>query len=254
MDRLGQQVSTATAPRVFETGEGRKAILSFIFLVLLPFLISFPAMILLRSFHGYWSDATSAIVIALLFSIWMALLFVNIVSAFRTRIAVDDDKVALSVPRWRGPNPGINYLRETLPLDDVESVETRCEIYRAVQVPVLTRATVVRKNNGDQILLGYVNEDAPDPALNFPEIGKLIADRAGAPYIEKGSIYAGSHVRAMRSGPPAWDAPTLSETEYTEYRRNHQWAMMGFAFLLFGLAAIGFFIDLYRSGLIIPGA
>ncbi len=247
-------MSSATAPVVFETGEGRKTILSFVFLVLLPFLASLPVMIVLRSIHGFWGDAASAAVLAVLFGCWMLFLFVNIVSAFRTRIAIDDDKVVLSVPRWRGPNPGIRYLRETIALEDIEAVETRCEIYRTVQVPVLTRATVLRKRNGDQILLGYINEDAPDPALPYPDIGRLIAERAGAFYVEKGCVHGGSHVRALASGPPAWDAPPLSHSDFAAYKRNHTWAMTGFAIILFGLAAIGLFIDLYRSGWIIPGA
>ena len=245
-------MASATKTRIYETGEGRKTILSFVFLVLLPFLVSLPVMIFLRSIHGFWGDAASAAVLAVLFGCWMLFLFVNVLSAFRTRIAVDGENVELSVPRWRGPNPGLRYVRDKIPLDDIESVETRGEIYRAVQVPVLTRSTILRKRNGDEVLLGYVNEDAPDPALPYPDIGRDIADRAGAPFVDRGSIYAGHHVTALAKGPPSWDKPSMSDGDYAEYKRNHRWAMVGLAALLFGLAGIGLFIDLYRAGWIIP--
>ena len=100
---------------VYETGEGRRAILSFVFLVLLPFLVSIPVMILIRSYRGYWTDAASAGVLGVLFACWMLFLLVNIVSAFRTRIEIRDDKVLLSVPNWRGPNPGLKYTRARIP-------------------------------------------------------------------------------------------------------------------------------------------
>ncbi|MGI9408258.1 MAG: hypothetical protein ACR2O4_17915 [Hyphomicrobiaceae bacterium] len=246
-------MSTPGPRRVFEIGEGRKTILSFVFLVLLPFLVSLPVMVFIRSIHGFWGDAASAAVLATLFACWMLFLLVNIVSAFRTRIELSDDKVALSVPRWRGPNPGLRYTRADVPLEQIEAVETRGEIYRAIQVPVLTRATSLVKRDGERITLGYVNDDAPDPALPYPRIGEMIAERAGVPYVDRGNIYAGNHVRAMASGPPAWDAPTMSEGDYAEYKRNHSWAMVGLAIMLFGLAGIGLFVDLYRSGWIVPG-
>lgn len=238
---------------VYETGEGRRAILSFVFLVLLPFLVSIPVMILIRSYRGYWVDAASAGVLGTLFACWMLFLLANIVSAFRTRIEVRDDKVLLSVPKWRGPNPGLRYTRAKIPMEDIDAVETRGEIYRAVRVPVLTRSTNLVKRDGDRITLGYVNEDAPDPALPFPEIGKVIADRAGVPYVDKGCVYAGSHIKAMASGPPAWDAQAMSGEEFAEHKRNHTWAMVGLAVLLFGLAGVGLVADLFRSGWITPG-
>lgn len=242
-------MATATAQKhIYEAGEGRKTILAFVFLVLLPFVVSLPIMIFMRGFNGLWRDAASATVLAALFGVWMLFLLVNVVASFRSRVVVDDQKVKLSVPRWRGPSPDVRYLEDTIKLGDIEAVETRGEIYQAVNVPVMTRATVLKLKDGSQHLLGYVNENSPDPALPYPEIGRVIAERAGVPFVDKGRVDAGHHARAMLKGPPDWDARPLSEGAYHAYQRDNQWAMLGLAFLLFALAGVGFLVDLYRSG------
>ncbi len=247
---------TDTVKHVYEAGEGRKTILAFVFIVLLPFLASLPVMIFMRGFNGLWRDAASAIVLAILFGVWMLFLLVNVMSSFRTRVVIDDEKVKFSVPRWRGPSPDVRYIKDTVELKDIEAVETRGEIYQAVNVPVMMRATVLKLKDGRQHLLGYVNENSPDPALPYPEIGRVIADRAGVPFVDKGRVDAGHHARAMLKGPPDWDARPLSEGAYHDYQRDNQWAMLGLAFLLFGLAGVGLFADLYRSGWfssVVPG-
>lgn len=241
-------MATNTSRTIYEAGEARKTILAFVFIVLLPFVVSLPIMIVMRGVNGLWRDAASATVLAVLFGIWMLFLLVNLLASFRSRVVVDDEKVKFSVPKWRGPSPDVRYLQETVPLADIKSVETRGEIYQALNVPVMTRATVLRLKDDNQHLLGYVNENSPDPALPYPEIGRLVSERAGVPFVDKGRVDAGHHVRAMMSGPPDWDARPLSEGAYNAYRRDNRWVMMGLAFLLFGLAGVGFLVDLYKSG------
>lgn len=238
---------------VFEAGEARKTILAFVFLVLLPFLVSLPVMIAMRGWNGLWRDAASATVLAALFGVWMLFLLVNVVASFRSRVEIDDEAVTFSVPKWRGPSPDVKYLRKKVALSDIEAVETRGEIYQAINVPVMTRATVLKMKDGEQHLLGYVNENSPDPALAYPRIGAIIAERAGVPLVDKGRVDAGHHVRALVNGPPEWDARPLSEGAYEAYRRDNQWMMLGLAFLLFALAGVGLFADLYRSGWLTGG-
>lgn len=235
-------------PIIYETGEARRTILAFVFMALAPFLISLPIMILLRGINGFWADAASAALLTALFGAWMLFLFVNVRASFRSRIALSDHTVEVTLPRWRGPSPGMRYRTEKLALADITGVETRAEIYRALRVPVIMQATSLRLQDGRRLLLGYVNENSPDPALDYPAIGREIAARAGAEVTQIEPVDGGYHVQALMHGAPPEDATPLSPGAMADFRRDNLWVKIGLAALLFGLASAGLAIDLYNAG------
>ncbi|MEL7542277.1 MAG: hypothetical protein AAGJ70_00725 [Pseudomonadota bacterium] len=239
----------ARETRIYEAGEARRTILAFVFMVMLPFLVSMPVMVILRGINGFWADAASATVLTALFGTWMLFLFTNVQASFRSRVTVAPDTVEVSTPRWRGPHPGIGYNKETVAFGDIEKVESRCEIYRAINVPVMTRATTLKLNDGRRVMLGYVNDNSPDPALDYPEIGRTIAEWADVPFETVPPVDGGTQVRALLKGPPDWSRLPLSDSALTRMRRDNRWFQTGIALALFGLAGAGLLYDLYRSGL-----
>ncbi|MEO0620082.1 MAG: hypothetical protein AAFZ01_12500 [Pseudomonadota bacterium] len=235
--------------RIYEAGEARRTILAFVFMVMLPFLISMPVMVILRGINGFWADAASATVLTALFGTWMLFLYINVQASFRSRVTVAPDTVEVATPRWRGPHPGIGYTKATVAFADIEKVQSRCEIYRAINVPVMTRATTLKLNDGRRVMLGYVNDNSPDPALDYPEIGRTIAEWADVPFETVPPVDGGTQVRALLKGPPDWSRMPLSENALKRMRRDNRWFQTGIALALFGLAGAGLLYDLYRSGL-----
>ena len=249
---VGDINSTATqfpTAKTYETGDARKTILAFVFLLLLPFLISIPVMILLRAVRGFWGDALSAVTLGVLFGCWMLFLLLHVVSAFRTRIEVNEHTVKLQVPHYHGPNPGLKYIRRELPLTEIKAVETRGEIYKAVAVPVLVNAASIVTEADERITLGYINEKDVDAPLPYPEIAAHIAHNANIALTERGCVDCGNQIKALRrANQPDWGQEDISESDLAEYRRRNHWLMLGLAMLLVGLTAVGFLYDLFRSG------
>ena len=236
------------AKRVYEASDGHKTVVALVFLILLPFLVSLPVMILKRSLHGLWSGALSATILGILLGGAMLFLFIEVMSAFRTRVELGERSVKLRVPRWRGPTPGLKFVKREIPYDALNAVETRGEIYEAAKIPVLTRATYLVTKDGERLTLGYVNENEEDPDVPFTRIAKELAEQAEVPLKDIGKVHAGSQLKALRKGPPPIDSEPLSEEDFAEFRRRNHWLMFGMAMLLFGLTAIGILIDLYRAG------
>ena len=238
--------------QIYETSDGQKAVLSIAFLLLTPFVISMPILFLKRSLHGLWADALSAAIIGAAVLFWGAFLFVQVMSSIRTRIAFGEKMLNLRVPTWRGPNPGVRFIKRRIPYEDIASVETRGEVYtalNALKIPVLTRATSVVTKDGERIVLGYRNEDDEDPELDYPRIAAQIAARAGVNLIDRGRVVAGNHLTAYRRGEiPKWEAPALTEDEYGALRAKSNWFVAGLTFGVLILFALGLAYDFYRSG------
>lgn len=233
---------------VYEASDGRKTVLAFAFLLLLPFLVSLPIMFAKRSLHGLWSDALSAGVLALLFGAWMLFLLIQVLTSFRTRVEFKDDAVKVRVPNWHGPNPSFGFVKREIPFNQIASVETRGEIFQAAAVPVLTRCSTIVLKDGERVTLGYVNEHEQDPDFDYPKIAEQIAHRAEVPCSNKGRVVAGGHLSVMRKGTPSWDEGTIPDDVFEEFRRRNHWLMFGMAMALIGLTVIGVLIDIYRTG------
>lgn len=247
-----------SSPTIFRAGGGRKFVLTVVLLVLMPFLVSLPVMILWRAGAGHIGDAATLAIGGIVFVSAALFLLSHIVYSYRGRIEVGDDAVRLSVPKWRGPTPGLRYVKQEIKYSDIDKIETRGEIYKEIAVPTLLRSAMLTTKNGERVHLGYVHEASEDPAFPIREIADEISRRSGVPIGVKASVKVGSQYKALVKGTPPWDmggdagSPEheLARAEYeTLVHKNHVY-MFYLAFILFGLAAIAFIVDIGRSGLL----
>ncbi len=248
----------SSPPTVFRAGGGRKFVLTVVLLVLMPFLVSLPIMIFWRAGAGHLGDAASLAVGGFVFISAALFLLSHIVYSYRGRIEVGDDAVRLSVPKWRGPTPGLRYVKREIKYADIDRIETRGEIYKEIAVPTLLRSAMLTTKTGERVHLGYVHEASEDPAFPIREIADEISRRSGVPIGVKASVKVGSQYKALVKGTPPWDmggdagSPEheMARAEYeTLVHKNHVY-MFYLAFILFGLAAIAFIVDIGRSGLL----
>lgn len=235
--------------RIFEASNGRKIVLITVFICLIPFFISLPFMIILRATKGFYYDAAILGVFGILFAIWMVFLGAHILSSLRTRIQLNEQDAEFIVPNWRGPLPLLPYRKISLTYDNVQSVESRSEIYREMIIPVLMRASSIVTRDGERHVLGYTKEQSTDPAFPFSEICHEVAMRAGLPLSDKGTIHAGGQYLAAFRGSPSWDKAPLSPAAVQIARKAAQrfwWIMIGIssAILITGVS-----IELWRLGI-----
>jgi hypothetical protein len=248
--------STHAPPTIFRAGGGRKFVLTVVLLVLLPFLVSLPIMISWRAIAGHIGDAAALALGGFVFVAAALFLLSHIVYSYRGRIEVGDDAVKLTVPRWRGPTPGLRYVTRSIPYSDLDKIETRGEIYKEIAVPTLLRSAMLTTKSGERVHLGYVHEASEDPAFPIREIADEIARRSGVPIGVKASVKVGSQYKALFRGTPPWDmggdagSPEheMARAEYEALVQKNHVYMFYLAFVLFGLAAIAFVVDLGRSG------
>lgn len=255
-DGAVERAHPGTPPTIFRAGRGRKVVLTVVLLVLMPFLISLPIMISWRVIAGHAGDAASLALGGVVFVAAALFLLAHIVYSYRGRIEVGDDAVRLTVPKWRGPTPGLRYVTREIPYSELEKVETRGEIYKEIAVPTLLRSAMLTTKSGERVHLGYVHEASGDPAFPIREIADEISRRSGVPIGVKASVKVGSQYKALVKGTPPWDmggdagSPEheMARAEYeTLVHKNHVY-MFYLAFILFGLAAIAFIVDVGRSG------
>jgi hypothetical protein len=246
----------ASKPTIYRAGGGRKFVLTTVLLILLPFLVSLPIMVSWRVVAGHIGDAATLALGGIVFVAAALFLLAHIVYSYRGRIEVRDDAVRLTVPRWRGPTPGLRYVTREIPYSELDKIETRGEIYKEIAVPTLLRSAMLTTRSGERIHLGYVHEASEDPAFPIREIADEIARRSGVPIGVKASVKVGSQYKALVKGTPSWDmggdagSPEheMARAEYeTLVHKNHVY-MFYLAFILFGLAAIAFIVDVGRSG------
>ena len=236
-------------PRLlYKASRGRKTFFSFAFLILLPFFASLPAMIYSRLVHGLWIDTVGLAIFAICFTAVMFLLLVQLMVSLRSRVVVGTKGVKMTLPSGRGPTPMLRYRSHQFDFDDIESVETRREVYGGSFAPVLLKGARLTKKDGETIKLGYVSEANVDPTFPFPIIAKHIADRARLPLIDRGSVrrsarqkYLGLRASAQVQDPSAID-DTIDEDQIADLNHRHRTVVLGIlgtmaALLLFGIAA-----------------
>ena len=236
----------------FEASGARKTLLSIVFVILLPFYVSLPAMLVQRLSAGLWQDTIGLGLLALAFTAIMVLLFLQLLFALRARVDIGTKAVALNLPAGQGPTPKLRYQKRTIPFEDVLRVETRAELYGAPLAPVLLRGARVVTREGDKISLGFVNEHDVD---TFPvlQIAGTIARRAGIEVDDHGAVRrsVGERARGILGKVRQQDKKTdparntaLSEEEKDLVNAQHRRAMMGFIGFLLLLVAIGITLDL----------
>ena len=81
---------------VYAAGGGRKLFFSFLFLILLPFYLSIPAMVVMRVRHGLYFDAIGLGIVATAFTILMVLIVIELDPCARcVRRGVGEDDAAV---------------------------------------------------------------------------------------------------------------------------------------------------------------
>ncbi|MGQ0673634.1 MAG: hypothetical protein ACT4N2_12265 [Hyphomicrobium sp.] len=213
---------------VFRAGRGRRIIFSFVLLILLPFFLSLPGMLYMRLKHGFVVDAFWLGIFAAAFAVIMFLILIELIFSVRTRIDLGAEKVKMTLPSGRGPTPIISYKTYEVPYDQVQTVETRREVYGGALVPVLLKGARLTLKDGSNIRLGYVSEANVDPSFPYPEIAKIIADRARLPLIDRGSFRRSVRskflgIKTARGGA----GDTIDEAQIAELNRSHSNVILG---------------------------
>lgn len=234
---------------VYKASGFRKTFFSFAFLILLPFFTSLPIMIYTRLTHGLWIDTAGLVVFALCFAAVMFLLLVELMRSLRSRVVLGPKGVKMTIPSGRGPTPMLRYRSHKMDYDDIQTVETRREVYGGSLAPVLLKGAQLTKSDGEVVKLGYVSEANVDPVFPYPVIAKHIADRARLPLIDRGSVrrsarakFLGIRARAQAGDPTAAD-DTIDDDQIAELNHRHRSVMLGLLGVLTALLAFGIAAD-----------
>ncbi|MEO0792596.1 MAG: hypothetical protein AAFY27_08625 [Pseudomonadota bacterium] len=167
----------------------RKTVFALVFLILMPFFVSLPAMIYQRVESGVWLDTWGLLVIALAFAMLMALVLFELIYALRAEIVLGKTTVRLVLPAGlAGAMPMLNYRTYTIAYEDIVAVEQRSEVFGGTLVPVIMVSTWLRLADHRRILLGAVNEKCTDHVFPFEQIGRQIAERAGVRFQSLGLV------------------------------------------------------------------
>lgn len=245
------QAASTGAPEVkhektsYGASGGRKTVFSFLFLILLPFFTSLWPMFFMRLKAGLYADALGHAILAIAFSILMFLILIELIFSLRARIVLGEKELHLTLPSGRGPTPMLRYRSYDIPYDQIQTVETRREVYGGSLVPVMLKGARIITKGNETIPLGYVSEANLDPAFPYPEIASQIAERARLPLIDRGSVW-----RSVRRKFLGWpkrgliDSDTVDESQIAALNESHRNVVGGLIGLLVVLMAIGIVGDL----------
>lgn len=234
----------ATDPFAFEPEDYgastlRTTLFCLVFLLLLPFFASLPAMIGMRASAGLLGDNLGLLVLAAIFTALMFLVFVEMMFSIRTRVHLGREKVRMTLPSGRGPTPMLRYRSYEFPYDQVDTVETRREIYGGAMAPVLMKGARVILKDGSVVRLGYVSEADSDPVFPYAEIAAKIAERARLPLIDRGAVRRS--VRSKMMGIKASDAENtlVDEEGIARLNASHNTFMLALIGIVLILMLIG---------------
>lgn len=200
----------------YRTSGARTTMFSFIFLLLLPFFVSLPAMIVMRIMSGRWDATLGVAILAIGFAVIMFLVVVELMFSIRARIDLGDTAVKMTLPAGRGLMPMLRYQRHQIPYSDIKAIESRREIYGGTLAPVLMRGARIVTKDDRSIQLGYLNEANVDPAFPYSEIAEQIAARAGLQVIDRGAVRRNvankvMGIRTMDDGGGSIDEATIAD-------------------------------------------
>lgn len=246
------QSPAAGAPgrRIYQASTVRKTLLSFVFLILLPFFASLPAMVAQRIMHQLWPNMVGFAIFAIAFAIIILLVLFELIRSIRARVVIGESAVGLTLPAARGiAMPKLFYKSRVIPYSEIETVETRREVYGGAIAPVMLRGARIVTKSGDKVPLGYVSEANVDPVLPVPEIAAEIARRAGLEVVDHGTVRRQFHkkMRGIRATDDG--ASPLTEADIAALNRRHNKVMLALCGALFLLVAAGLVLDLSKSSL-----
>lgn len=222
---------------------GRKTLFCFLFLILLPFFVSLPAMLYMRIKNGLWPDTIGLAILGTGFAIIMFLILIELMFSLRARVHLGDDGVKMTLPSGRGPTPMLRYRTYDIPYDQIHSVETRREIYGGSVIPFLLQGARLHTKDGQSIPLGYVAEQCIDPCLPYPEIARKIAERARLPMIDRGHVHRSFRHKMLGLKSPNADT-IVNDAQIAALNRSHGNLVLGLVSAVLVLMAIGIVDDL----------
>lgn len=209
---------------VYEPGGAQKTVFAFVVLLLAPFYASLPPMLYQRFAAGVWLDTWGLVVIAVAFTILMALLIFELIYALAARVEVGAKALEFTLPRG-GPGalPTLAYETRHIDYDEIAAVEQRAEVYGGTIAPVVMVSTWIRTKSDERVLLGAVNRNNVDHVFPFTRIAEQVAERAGVDVIDIGMVKrpVRDAVLGMRSHEAA-DAPLPDEAVASVNSRHRQ--------------------------------
>lgn len=226
----------------YRVSRARATAFSFVFLLLLPFFASLPAMIAMRTASGRWDSTLGLAILAVGFAVLMFLVLVELLFSIRTRIEIGDSAVRMTLPAGRGLMPMLRYVRHEVPYDAIKAVESRREIYGGTLAPVMLRGARVLTKDGRAIQLGYVNEANVDPAFPYDDIARQIAARASLQVIDRGNVRRNVASKMMGFRTPDDGSGPIDEATVAELNRRHAHvviALVAGLVVLVGLGVVG---------------
>ena len=235
--------------QVYEASGLRKTLLSLVFLLLLPFFVSLPAMLYQRLTHQLWTDTIGFAIFAGAFALVMLLVVYELIHSLRSRVEINDTALKFTLPAAPGIGmPKLRYRKMEIPYSQIDSVEMRREIYGGSMAPILLRGARVITKEGDKIPLGYISEANVDPTLPLPDIASEVARRCGIEVTDRGNVRREFRrklrgiqtVAGVDEGIPAAEVESLN-------RRHHNLVLM-LCCGLFLMIAAGVLIDVSKSG------
>lgn len=221
----------------------RKTLFCFLFLLLLPFFVSLPAMLYMRIKNGLWQDTVGLAILATGFAIIMFLILIELIFSLRARVHLGDESVKMTLPSGRGPTPMLRYRTHDIPYDQIQTVETRREIYGGSVIPFLLQGARLHTKDGKTIPLGYVAEQCIDPCLPYPEIARKIADRARLPMIDRGHVRRSFRHKILGLKSPNAEA-LVDDAQIASLNRSHSNMVLGLVSAVLVLMAIGIVDDM----------
>lgn len=227
----------------YGAGGGRKTLFCFLFLILLPFFVSLPAMLYMRLKNGLWQDTIGLGILATGFAIIMFLILIELIFSLRARVQIGEESVKMTLPSGRGPTPMLRYRTHDIPYDQIDTVETRREIYGGSVVPFLLQGARLHTKDGKTVQLGYVAEQCIDPCFPYPEIARKIADRARLPMIDRGHVRRSFRHKMLGLKSPNADH-IVDEPQIAKLNRSHANMVLGLVSAIVVLMAIGIVDDL----------
>jgi hypothetical protein len=226
----------------YKPSRGLRGVLSVTFFLIMLFMVNALAGAIWLATHNLRTDS---VIFVLMFVTGAALLLyagIFLFAAAHSEVTLGPDKATLVLPNWRGPSPLFPYTETEVAYANIASVETRGEIYRYFVLPVCVRSACLVAKDGRRLTLGYVRNNALDPAMPFHTIAEDFARRAGVPIVDRGIVEAGRGVRALVQDEPGWDAPAIAaeRAAFLEQRENLGWKIAMALGAVAMLLAVGF--------------
>ena len=237
----------AFEPEDYGASTLRTTIFCLVFLLLLPFFASLPAMIGMRASAGLLGDNLGLLILAAIFTALMFLVFVEMMFSIRTRVHLGREKVRMTLPSGRGPTPMLRYRSYEFPYDQVDTVETRREIYGGALTPVLMKGARVILKDGSVVRLGYVSEADSDPVFPYAEIAAKIAERARLPLIDRGAVRRSVRSKMMGVKATDFENTLVDDAQIARLNASHNTFMLALIGVVLILMLIGIVED-FASG------